>query len=376
MIVPVSRPFVGAEEAELARDAVARGDISGIFGEYIKEFERVYADFCGTKYAITVSSGTAALHLAMATLNIGPGDEVLVSAFTNMATFFAVLYQGATPIPIDSESDTWNMDIALLEARITPQTKAIIAVHIYGHPVDMDPVLELAKKYNLFVVEDVAEAHGATYKGRNTGGLGHIGCHSFYANKIVTTGEGGMLTVNDDALAARAKLLKSLAFGVQNKFLHQDVGFNYRLTNVQCAIGVAQMRKINEILRCKKEMAAFYTEALKDEADICLPTEKAYATNVYWMYNIVLTGRLEGKREQIMTALKEREIETREDFVPYSQQSIVFEKRGLVLPRACPIAERIGRDGFYLPSGTIISREEQNAVIFELKRALKDARDL
>jgi perosamine synthetase len=358
MHVPVSRPLVGAEEAELAREAVERGDISGYFGQYIKEFEQMYAEFCGTKHAITVSSGTTALHLAMAVLDIGPGDEVLVSTFTNMATFFAVLYQGAKPVPIDSEPDTWNMDPSLLESKITSRTKAIIAVHIYGHPVDMDPVLEVAKRHNLRVVEDVAEAHGAMYKGRKAGSLGDIGCHSFYANKIVTTGEGGMLTLNDDALAEKAKSLKSLAFGKSNKFLHQDVGFNYRLTNVQCAIGVAQMRKIDEILRRKREMAEYYLEEFKDVPDVQLPVEKAYAKNVYWMFNVILTGGLAGRRAEVLTKLKERNIEAREDFVPYDEQVEVFAKRGLAKPEACPIADRLGRDGFYLPSGTLISPEE------------------
>jgi len=358
MYIPVSRPLVGAEEAELAREAVASGDISGYFGQYIKEFEQAYAAFCGTKYAITVSSGTAALHLAMATLEIGPGDEVLVSSFTNMATFFAVLYQGAIPVPIDSEVDTWNMDPALLESKITPRTKAIIAVHIYGHPVDMDQVLNVARKHKLFVVEDVAEAHGAEYKGRRTGSLGDIGCHSFYANKIVTTGEGGMLTLNDDLLFEKAKSLKSLAFGKTNKFLHQDIGFNYRLTNVQCAVGVAQMRKIDKILQRKREIAAFYLEALKDVPDVQLPVERPYAKNVYWMFNVVLIGRLTGKRQEFMKKMKERGIEVREDFVPYDEQVEVFMKKGLTRPEACPVADRLGRDGFYLPSGTLISQEE------------------
>jgi perosamine synthetase len=275
-----------------------------------------------------------------------------------MATFFAVLYQGAKPVPIDSEPDTWNMDPSLLESKITSRTKAIIAVHIYGHPVDMDPVLEVAKRHNLRVVEDVAEAHGAMYKGRKAGSLGDIGCHSFYANKIVTTGEGGMLTLNDDALAEKAKSLKSLAFGKSNKFLHQDVGFNYRLTNVQCAIGVAQMRKIDEILRRKREMAEYYLEEFKDVPDVQLPVEKAYAKNVYWMFNVILTGGLAGRRAEVLTKLKERNIEAREDFVPYDEQVEVFAKRGLAKPEACPIADRLGRDGFYLPSGTLISPEE------------------
>lgn len=373
MNVPVSRPLLDQTETDLATDAVRRGELSGIFGSYIKEFETSFAAFCGTSHAVTVSNGTTALHLAMATLGIGKGDEVLVSSFTNMATCFAILYVGATPVPIDSEPDTWNIDPTLLAAKITPKTKAIVVVHIYGHPVDMDPVLEIARKHKLCVVEDVAEAHGAEYKGRRVGSLGDIGCFSFYANKIITTGEGGMLTMNDPEWAARARSLKALAFGTANKFIHQDIGYNYRLTNVQCAIGVGQLRKIDEILRRKREMAAFYLEAFKDTPDIQLPVEKSYAKNVYWMFNIVLKDRLAGKRDGVMSALKERGIEVREDFIPYDEQDVVFQKHGIAKPDPCPVADRIGRDGFYIPSGTLISREELEYVAKNVKEVLASA---
>ncbi|MCC7357355.1 DegT/DnrJ/EryC1/StrS aminotransferase family protein [Candidatus Uhrbacteria bacterium] len=365
--IPVSRPFIGEEEADAARDAVIKGDISGIFGSYIQEFEKGYASFCGTKHAITVNSGTTALHLAIATLEIGPGDDVLVSSLTNMATFFAVLYQGARPIPIDIKPDTYNIDPALLEEKLTPKTKAIIIVHLYGHPVDMGPVMEFSHKYRLRVIEDVAEAHGAEWNGQRVGSFGDISCHSFYANKILTTGEGGMLTLNDDRLANRAKTLKTLAFGKENKFIHQDIGYNYRLTNIQCAIGVIQLKKINEILRLKRSMAAFYTQELNDIEGLQLPVEKSYAKNVYWMYHVVLTGSLEGKRTAIMSKLKERGIETRESFVPFNQQIDIIKKYHLDQPHDCPIANRISREGFYLPSGTVISQLELETVVHEVR---------
>ena len=230
MHVPVGKPLLGDIETRYVTDAVSKGEISGFFGSYIGKFEKEFAAFCGAKEAVTVSSGTTALHLALATLKIGPGDEVLVSSFTNMATFFAVLYQGATPIPIDSEEGTFNIDPRLIEEKITPRTRAILVVHIYGHPADMDPIMAIAKKHNLRVIEDAAEAHGAEYKGRKTGSIGDIGCFSFYANKIITTGEGGMLTTNDSALAAEARSLKALAFGTENKFMHRAIGYNYRMT--------------------------------------------------------------------------------------------------------------------------------------------------
>ncbi|KND50762.1 MAG: perosamine synthetase [Parcubacteria bacterium C7867-001] len=366
MHVPVGKPLFGETEKKYVRDAIDTTEISGFFGKYLPEFERRFAEFCGTKEAVTVSSGTSALHLAVAALKIGPGDEVLVQSFTNMATFFAVLYQGATPIPVDSESDTLNIDPALLEAKITPKTKAIIVVHIYGHPVDMDPILAIAKKHGLAVIEDAAEAHGAEYNGKRVGSLGDIGCFSFYANKIVTTGEGGMVTTSDPELAARVRLLKELAFGKENKFMHQDIGYNYRMTNLQAAVGVGQMDHIDDTLARKRAMGAYYLEHLKGVSGFRLPIEKPYAKNMYWMFHIVLTGSLSGKRAELMRRLKERGVETREAFIPFNDQKIFIE-RGLTKPEDCPVASAAGRDGFYIPSGTDISEEEQAYVVAQMK---------
>jgi len=233
--IPVSQPILGEEETQYVLSALADKAISGFYGEYIGRFEREFSSYCDCSQGVATSSGTTALHLALAALGIGGGDEVLVSTFTNMATCFAVLYQGATPVPVDIEPDTWNINPALIEEKISEKTKAILVVHIYGHPVDMDPILSIAKRHGLYVVEDCAEAHGALYKGRKAGSLGDVGCFSFYANKIVTTGEGGMLTTNNAKLADKARSLRSLAFGTGNKFMHQDIGFNYRLTNLQAA---------------------------------------------------------------------------------------------------------------------------------------------
>src|SRR6187401_206486 len=230
--IPVAAPVLGESERSYVADALAEGAISGLFGRYLERFEGDFARYCSTEHALTVSNGTTALHLAVATLGLGPGDEVLVATLTNMATFFAVLYTGAKPVPVDIESDTLNLDPRDLEAKLTPRTRAIIVVHLFGHPVDMDPVLAFAKKHGLAVIEDAAQAHGATYKGKKTGGLGDIGCFSFYANKIITTGEGGMVTTSDARLFERARSLKSLSYGTKNKFMHSDVGFNYRMTNL------------------------------------------------------------------------------------------------------------------------------------------------
>lgn len=371
MKILLSCPLTGEEEKKLINEALEKGEISGNFGEFINKFEKEFANYCGCEYGVSTTSGTTALHLALAALKIGPGDEVLVSAFTNMATFFAVLYQGARPIPVDIEQDTWNINPALIEEKITSRTKAILVVHIYGHPVDMDPILEIAKKHNLFVVEDAAEAHGAEYKGKKVGSLGDIGCFSFYANKIITTGEGGMITTNNREYADRAKSLKSLAFGDKNKFMHKDIGFNYRMTNLQAALGCAQLKKTDFFIKRKREIADFYSKNLKDINGLQLPAEKPYAKNVYWMYHILLIGSLKGKRGEIMEKLSEKGIETRESFIPYNMQEI-FIKRGWVKIDDCPVANEIAENGFYLPSGPILSDEELSFVSESVKDIVKN----
>lgn len=357
MFVPVSRPLMGAIEDEYVSNAVHSKEISGLSQQYIPKFESEFAAFCDVKHAASVNSGTTAIQLAVATLGIGPGDEVLVSSLTNMATFFAVLYQGAKPIAIDSEFDTLNMDPTLLEAKITERTKAIIVVHLYGHPADMDPIMKIARAHNLFVIEDAAEAHGAKYNGKMIGSIGDIGCFSFYSNKIITTGEGGMLVTNNDEWAARARLIKNLAFGIENKFMHQAIGYKFQMTNLQAALGAAQMTRIQDIIARKREIAATYTKAFSAEPDIITPIEKPYAFNVYWMYNIVLGGKLSGKRKLIIDELKKLEVESREDFVPFNQQKIFIEQ-GIADPDSCPVANRLGEDGMYLPSGNDITEEE------------------
>jgi perosamine synthetase len=367
----VSQPFLKDKEGEFVIDALKSGAISGNFGEFIDKFENDFAGYCGCEYGVSTTSGTTALHLALAALKIGPGDEVLVSSFTNMATFFAVLYRGAKPIPIDIEPDTWNINPVLIKNKITPRTKAILVVHIYGHPVNMDPILEIAKKHGLFVVEDAAEAHGAEYKGKKVGSLGDIGCFSFYANKIITTGEGGMVTTNKKEYAERAKSLKSLAFGDDNKFMHKDIGFNYRMTNLQAAIGCAQLERIDFIIENKRKIADFYRKNLEDIPGIQLPAEKPYAKNVYWMFHIVLRGPLKGKRQCVMEELRKRGIETREAFIPYNMQEI-FIKKGLTKKEDCPIANEVAENGFYLPSGPILSDEELSFVSESVKEIIKN----
>ena len=362
MFVPVSKPLIDESDVEAVAAAVRRTDISGAGGPELKEFETQFAEYCEVKHAVTCSSGTTALHLAVRTLGIGPGDEVLVQAFTNMATHFAVVYEGAKPVPIDSEPRTLNIDVTALEAKITSRTKAIIVVHIYGHPVDMDPVMAIAQKHGLYVIEDCAEAHGALYKGRKVGSFGHLNAFSFYVNKLLATGEGGAVTTNDDALAAKVRSLKALAFGKESKFMHQDVGYNYRMTNIQCALGLSQLKKLDMLIEQRRVLAAQYDAAFADIPELIKPIEEPWAKNVYWMYNVILDGALASKRRQVLALLKEKGIEAREDFVPASDQKVLIE-RGIVRGGECPVATRLGENGFYLPSGPAITPEEVAYVI-------------
>jgi perosamine synthetase len=369
--VPVSQPVIGDLEIEYVMDALRQNAISGFYGDYLTRFESEFAAYCGAACGVATSSGTTALHLALAALSIGRGDEVLVSTLTNMASVFAVLYQNATPVPIDIEPETWNLDPALLERHVTPRTKAILVVHLFGHPVDMDPVLDVARRHRLKVIEDCAEAHGALYHGRKVGNLGDVGCFSFYANKIITTGEGGMLTTDDRDLAERATSLKGLAFGPTNRFMHTAVGFNYRMTNLQAAVGCAQMRSIDTVIENKRRVARWYTERLKDIRCLQLPVERAYARSVYWMYHLGLIGEMAVHRDAIRSRVAAAGIETREGFIPANLQE-VFQSQGWAHAESCPRANIAARSTFYLPSGPALTEEDVEYVSASLKNVLQD----
>ena len=368
--VPVAGPVVGPLEIEYVNDALRQGAISGLYGDYLTRFESEFAAYCGATCGVSTSNGTTALHLALAALSIGPGDEVLVSTLTNMATVFAVLYQGATPVPIDIEADTWNLDATLLERHVTPRTKAILVVHLFGHPVDMDPVLDVARRHRLKVIEDAAQAHGALYRGRKTGGLADVGCFSFYANKIITTGEGGMLTTNDRDLAEYARALKNLTYGPTNRFMHTAVGFNYRMTNVQAAIGCAQMRTIDAVIERKRRIAGWYHQRLAGVTGLQLPVERDYARNVYWMYHVGLTGDLAGRRDAVRSRLAQAGVDTREGFIPANLQE-VFLRQGWARADSCPQANFAARSTFYLPSGPSLTEQEVDYVSATLKNVLQ-----
>lgn len=364
--IPVCTPSIGEKELEYATKAIKTGMVSGSGGEFIRRFEEDFSGFCGVKHGVATTSGTTALHLCLASLGIGKGDEVIVSTFTNAATAFAIVYCGAKPVVVDSEPETWNIDVNLIESKITSRTKAILPVHIYGHPCDMDPILEIAETHNVYVVEDAAEAHGARYKGKRVGGLGDAACFSFYANKIITTGEGGMVVTNNDELADMADLLRNLAFSREVRFLHHHVGFNYRLSNVLAAIGLAQLERIEDLINRKKWIAEMYSEGLSDVEGVVLPAEKDWAENVYWMYCILIEDDFGFSKDELRQELQKRGIETRSMFIPMNMQPF-FHKMGLFKETRCPVAEGLSRKGLYLPSGADLTEEEITYVCDVLK---------
>jgi perosamine synthetase len=340
--IPIYEPWLGEREEAYVLDAVRSGWISSL-GKYVTQFESMFADFCGVDHAVSVSNGTTALHLALHALGIGPGDEVIVPALTFVASANAVTYTGARPVFADVDPTTWCIDPADVERVISPRTRAIIPVHLYGHPAAMDEINRLADLYGLTVIEDAAEAHGAIIGGRKVGGWGRIAAFSFYANKTITTGEGGMLTTDDPDLAARCRLLRDHAMPPQRRYWHDEVGFNYRMTNLQAAVGVAQMERIEEFIERKRRIARWYCEGLADLPGITLPVEAPGCTNIYWMVSILVDRPFPLDRDRLIPALRERGIDSRPFFhpmdtlPPYRSEdprlvSRSLSRRGLNLP--------------------------------------------
>ena len=354
-MIEVFDPIIGEEEIEAVVAALRRGEISGSFGETIPSFEQEFAEYVGCKYGIATSNGSTALHLAVAAAGIETGDEVLVSASTNIATALAVIHNGAIPVPVDSEETTWNLNLDLIEGLITEKTKAIIPVHLYGHPVDMDRLMEIARRHNLLVIEDCAESHGATCHGRMTGSFGDMACFSFYANKVITTGEGGMVTTNDEHLAERLRLLRNLAF-TKPRFRHEEAGFNFRMTGYQAAMGRAQFAKIDRIISEKRRVAHTYNNFLRDIDGLQLPYEADWALNVYWMYAVVVHPEFGISRDELMSSLRAADIDSRTFFCPMNQQPCLETLPGFrEVP--CPVADRLWETGLYLPSTYSLSEE-------------------
>ena len=304
----------------------------------------------------------------MAAAGLSPTDEILVSASTNIATALAAFHNRCVPVPVDSEPETWNLNLDLIEGLITPRTKAIIPVHLFGHPVDMDRLMKIAEAHDLLVIEDCAESHGATCRGRMTGSFGDMGCFSFYANKVITTGEGGMVVTNDDSLAERLRSLRNLAF-TEPRFRHEEPGFNFRMTGYQAAMGLAQTKKIERIVERKRTVAALYDEALDGIDGIRRPTEAEWARNVYWMYAVRVTSDAPVTRDQLAAALAGESIGTRTFFCPMNQQPFLREQEGF-RDVACPVADELWESGMYLPSSLSLDRHTVEGIAAAIREAL------
>jgi perosamine synthetase len=354
-MIPVFEPDVGEEEIAAVADAIRRGEISGSFGESIPRFEEAFAHYCDCKFGVAVSSGTAALHLAVAALELKPGEEILVSASTNIATALAAYHNNVVPIPVDSEPRTWNVDVDLIESLITPKTRAIIPVHLFGHAVDMERVCAIARKHNLIVIEDCAESHGATFGDRKTGSFGDMGCFSFYANKIITTGEGGMIVTNNATLAEKVRLLRNLAFTTP-RFRHELAGYNFRMTGYQAAMGLVQCKKIEKIIAEKIRVAKTYDRFLSKVRGLQLPAAPKNGRHVYWMYGVVVQSEFATTRDELQKRLRDGGIDTRTFFCPMNLQPALQKQPGFRRV-ACPVAESLWKNGLYLPSSPTLSEK-------------------
>lgn len=355
-MIPVNRPAIPKKAARYFNECIKTGWFSSE-GAFVKKFEESFGLYVGAKYASSTSSGTAALHLALLALNITKGDEVIVPSMTIASCYFAVWYTGAKAIPVDIDTTTYTIDPNNIAKAITKRTKAIMVVHLYGHPCDMDPIIALAKKHNIKIIEDAAEAHGAAYKGKRVGAIGDIGIFSFYANKIVTCGEGGMVVSKNGDLIKKVSRLKSLNHS-NTRFIHEGVGYNYLMSNMQAALGLASLEEIEESLAKKQQMAETYNKGLRDVSNILLPQTKSWATNVYWMYAIsFLSG---SQREHLQKHLTTNDIQTRTFF--YSPKT-AFAKMGMYKNTHMPVAETLETRGLYLPSGLGNTTKEFHTVI-------------
>ncbi|MBF0362950.1 MAG: DegT/DnrJ/EryC1/StrS family aminotransferase [Oligoflexia bacterium] len=376
--IAVNEPILSGREKEYLIECINSGWISSE-GPYVKELELLLAKRVNREYGIAVANGSGALDIAVRALEIGKGDEVIMPTFTIISCANAILNSGATPVLVDSYIDTWNMNVEQIESKITSKTKAIMVVHIYGLPCDMDPILNLARKHNLKIIEDAAELIGQTYKGKPCGSFGDISCFSFYPNKHITTGEGGMLLTNDGRLAERCRSLRNLCFQEGKRFVHEEMGWNYRMTNLQAALGVAQIERLDEFVQKKYFIGNFYHQLLSDVSSdakiIQLPApEKEYAKNIYWVFGIVING--EFNASDVMKKLSARKIGTRPFFYPMHLQP-VFKKMGLFSNsnEQYPVAEMLAEKGFYIPSGLSLNEEKMQIVVKNLKEVLNECRN-
>jgi perosamine synthetase len=356
-MIPVNQPVLSGNEKKYLCECIDTEWISSE-GPFVKRLESGMAELTGREHGIAVCNGSVALDVALAALNIGPGDEVILPAFTIISCGAAIVRAGATPVVVDAEAATWNLDVSVVEKLLTPRTKAIMAVHIYGLPVDMDPLLDLARRRGLKVIEDAAEVIGQTYRGRPCGGLGDASTVSFYPNKHITTGEGGMVLVNDTALADRCRSLRNLCFDKERRFMHEELGWNFRMSNMQAAVGVAQLERIEETVKQKRLIGGWYNDLLHGLPGIELPLAATdCAENIYWVYGVVLGEAVGFDAREAIKRMRAKGVDCRHFFWPMHRQP-VFERMGLFAGVSCPVAERLAHRGFYLPSGLALTREQ------------------
>ncbi len=366
--IPVAEPDIGELEEQYLLKAFRSGWISSL-GEYVNRFETSFAGFCGADYGVAVANGTVALHLALLAAKVGPGDEVIVPPLTFVATAAAVKHVGATPVFVDCEPGIGTIDPHAIESAITSRTRCIVPVHLYGHPADMDPIMALANKHGLVVIEDAAEAHGAKYKGRKVGGIGHMGIFSFYGNKLITTGEGGMVVTGNPDFAARIQLLRDHAMDPARRYWHEEVGFNFRMTNLQAAIGCAQLERFDEIVAQRQRVLDTYREAFVEAGEIVVNPALSWAEPVPWLVCALLPGRFAGaQRDVLMARLRAEAIDSRPyfnmlcDMPPYRNGADDN-------PRSYPVARDLAMRGLNLPSSTALDRE----TIFHIAKLFRQA---
>lgn len=370
--IPVNEPLLDGNEKKYLAECIDTGWISSE-GPFVRQFEEQMANRVQRKHGIAVCNGSVAIDVALAALGIDRGDEVILPTFTIISCAAAIVRAGAIPVVVDCNPETWNLNISQIEAKITSKTKAIMVVHIYGLPVDMNPVMELADKYGLFIIEDAAEMHGQTYNDRPCGSFGAISTFSFYPNKHVTTGEGGMVLTDDDTLAEKCRSLRNLCFEPQQRFVHEELGWNFRLSNIQAALGVAQLERLDEFIARKHRMGQRYTELLADIPGLQLPLAKTdYASNIYWVYGVVLKEEIPFDAKEAMRRLGEYKIGTRPFFWCMHEQP-VFRKMGLFTGESYPIAENLARRGFYIPSGIALTEEQIERVADTLREIIKSS---
>jgi len=369
--IPVYEPRLGGKEQKYVLDCFKTNWISSL-GRYIDKFESRFSKFCGRKYGIATSNGTTALQLALLVLGVGGGDEVIVPDLTFVASANAVAYTGAKPVFVDVDEETWTIAPRKILEKINRRTKAIMAVHLYGHPSDMDAIRKITRRYRINLIEDAAEAHGALYKGKIVGGLSDLGCFSFYGNKIITTGEGGMIVTNNLNLARKARFLRDHGMSRQRRYWHRAIGYNFRLTNIQAAIGLAQLGKIEEVVAEKRKIAHLYNHHLKMIKGLTLPPEASWAKNVYWMYSILVNPAFGLSRNKLMAKLKKKGIDTRPFFYPLHKLP-PYRKNGKNSERY-PVTERLSPRGLNLPSFPNLSQAQIKYIAEAVRKIQKGNR--